>query len=160
MEPIVQPLEVNFERSSPTPVTYPTGTLVQIKGTSATCFAIGNAKLIAGDGTGSAQHIGKYVHPPNCRDRQRAAKDVILFTPDQSKGMKLAILADPLTLGSEYDSNQGSDYYNRVFISAAVGGVVELDWGPHLNRGLEYDNGTLTAASNDAVAGADVYISV
>jgi len=165
MEPIVVPLQVHFSRDSAAPVTYPTGTLVGISmerripsnldNTIPICRAIEQMKLTT-DPT-DANHIGKFVQPPNCVDAYRGVKDVIHFTPEYTVA-KLAILADPLTLPGSFDYEKNGEVMNTVFISAAVGGVVELDWGPQTGRNLTRDTASLTARSPTAVAGADVYI--
>lgn len=104
-------------------------------------------------------HIGKFVQPPNCVDAYRGVKDVIHFAPENNNVRKLAILADPLTLPGSFDHENGTQGVNTVFISAAVGGVVELDWGPQTGRNLTRDTASLKAISPTAVAGADVYVN-
>lgn len=160
MEPIVVPMHVRwFSGTTASPKTYGTGTLVKlVKKNGLVTAEIVETGTINVVGSSGAQYIGRFVQPPNVKDAQRGTKDVILFEPAEKS--RYVILADPLVLNCEQTlDNSTKKFYADVYISAAVGGVVEFDFGPHVQPGHRLGN-LMTASESLAVASAPIFLEV
>jgi len=120
--------------------------------------------------------FGRFIHAPNCTERRYGNENVIYFTPPIPKedydgetaltGVRFVILAEPITVGGPGDvvlkSNitYGGASVNSCgpkYISAAVGGVVALDWDTEkYPNTLKNDNTNLKIA----YAGSPAYIKM
>ncbi len=112
----------------------------------------------------SAKPIGRFVHPPNTRDVTRGSENVIYFTPPKGvpKQSRYLILAEAITVGGPGDTARKIKVTRSVelyscgpkYVSAAIGGVVDLDWDF-----ASYPQTLLVDKSlDDAYAGSPVYI--
>ena len=120
--------------------------------------------------------FGRFIHAPNCTERRYGNENVIYFTPPIPRpdyngetaltGVRFVILAEPITGGGPGDvvlkSNitYGGASVNSCgpkYISAAVGGVVALDWDTEkYPNTLKNDNTKLKIA----YAGSPAYIKM
>lgn len=116
------------------------------------------------DDSSSAKPIGRFVHPPNTRDATRGSENVIYFTPPTGvpKQSRYLILAEAITVGGPGDTARKIKVTGAVelyscgpkYVSAAIGGVVDLDWDF-----ASYPQTLLVDKSlDDAYAGSPVYI--
>ena len=187
MEPIVSVLKIDgfVLGTFPGPKTWPRGTLLGIgseefrdgsKGLVAAPLAV-NEREAGGDEAakftlsttdigGDAARIGKFIHSPNVVPGAPGTHLTIHFTPyvDSAKttsisDMKLAILAEPITVGdSAHPIIEDGEvkFCGPVYISAAVGGVTALEWPTDTYPNtFAYDK----ASIDNAYAGAPVYLS-
>ena len=113
--------------------------------------------------------LGNFIHSPNSMPDVQSPNLVIHFTPyaDANKlesfNMRLVILAEPITVGDSANPIVGHfdpphdkvAYSGPVYISAAVGGVVDLNWpfNEYPNT-FKFDKPRI----NDAYAGKEVYL--
>lgn len=117
----------------------------------------------------SAARIGKFIHSPNVVPGAPGTHLTIHFTPfvdstkttsisDRRRG-GLVILAEPITVGDSAHPIIGDGEVKvcgPVYISAAVGGVTDLEWPTDTySDTFAYDK----ASINNAYAGAPVYLS-
>ena len=116
-----------------------------------------------------AARIGKFIHSPNVVPGAPGTHLTIHFTPfvDSAKttslsgydGLGLAILAEPITVGDSAHpiiDDGKAKFCGPVYISAAVGGVTDLEWPTDTYPNtFAYDK----ASIDDAYAGAPVYLS-
>lgn len=119
--------------------------------------------------TETAARIGKFIHSPNVVPGAPGTHLTIHFTPfvDSAKttsmfddrGGGLVILAEPITVGDSAHPTIGGDdvkFCGPVYISAAVGGVTDLEWPTDTYPNtFAYDK----ASIDNAYAGAPVYLS-
>lgn len=161
MEPIVAPLHVHWQLGgNPAAKTFPTGTLVAIRDGNKAYPLSEEGRDYKLDVVGDHKDcIGNYVQPPNVRDASRGTTDVILLKPEENV-RNLVILADPAMVGgSRAEQIPGTkDYQTTTHISAAVGGVVEMYYGPHVSPNLKW-GGNMTRENGRAVAGGNVYLT-
>lgn len=160
MEPIVVPMHVRwFSGNTASPKTYGTGTLVKLNKGGEPPIVGAKAVTTGTIGTGKAggKFLGRYVQPPNVIDARRGTKDVILFNPDP--GAPFVILADPLVLGCDQTKDpRNGQFFADVYISAAVGGVVEFDFGPHVQEDHKF-SGEMMSTNGSAVASAPIFFN-
>lgn len=120
--------------------------------------------------------FGRFIHAPNCSERRYGNENVIYFTPPIPRpdytgetaltGVRFVILAEPITVGGPGDvvlkpdiTYGGSSTHScgPKYISAAVGGVVALDWDTEkYPNTLKNDNTNLKIA----YAGSPAYIKM
>lgn len=120
--------------------------------------------------------FGRFIHAPNCTERRYGNENVIYFTPPIPRpdyadepartGVRFVILAEPITVGGPGDvvlkpdiTYGGSSTHScgPKYISAAVGGVVALDWDTEkYPNTLKNDNAKLKIA----YAGSPAYIKM
>jgi hypothetical protein len=158
MEPIVVPMHVRWvSGTTASPKTYGTGTLVMLdkRGEPPIVEATAVTAGIIGTKESSGVFLGRYVQPPNVIDARRGTKDVILFNPEPRASY--VILADPLVLGCDQTKDPRSgQFFADVYISAAVGGVVEFDFGPHVHEGHKFSD-EMKSTDGLAVASAPIF---
>lgn len=134
---------------------------------------------------GGALPFGRFIHPPNTRGVTRGCENVIYFTPPVpyndladvdpaealNTGNRFVILAEPITVGGPGDvvtkstipySDLELDSCGPKYLSAAVGGVVALDWDsytyPNTLKLASEATGSKAASLERAFAGSPVYI--
>ena len=116
-----------------------------------------------------SMRLGNFIHSPNSMPGVQSSNLVIHFTPyaDADKletfNMRLVILAEPITVGDSANPIVGHlaspfekiAYSGPVYISAAVGGVVDLNWPfDEYPNTFKFDKVRI----DDAYAGKEVYL--